>query len=122
TSLLDAPEPSTVRSLQAKVAAAITAETQRREQAGEPRLSVDDEHQLALSLIDRVVVDHLEHLLRSGAEIPVERDYDERLAAAVHATMFGAGELQELLDDPSVENININGCDEVWVTYADDPV
>jgi Flp pilus assembly CpaF family ATPase len=34
--------------------------------------------------------------------------------------MFGAGELQELLDDQAVENININGCDEVWVTYAGD--
>jgi Flp pilus assembly CpaF family ATPase len=33
--------------------------------------------------------------------------------------MYKAGELQELLDDPDVENIDINGCDEVWVTYAD---
>ena len=34
--------------------------------------------------------------------------------------MYGAGALQELLDDPDIENIDINGCDEVWVTYADD--
>ena len=34
--------------------------------------------------------------------------------------MFGAGELQDLLDDFDVENIDINGCDEMWVTYAAD--
>ena len=33
--------------------------------------------------------------------------------------MYGAGELDELLRDDQVENIDINGCDEVWVTYAD---
>ena len=33
--------------------------------------------------------------------------------------MYEAGEFQELLDDPDVENIDINGCDEVFVTYAD---
>ncbi|PZS32192.1 MAG: hypothetical protein DLM61_07290 [Pseudonocardiales bacterium] len=30
----------------------------------------------------------------------------------------GVGELQALLDDERVENIDINGCDEVWVSYA----
>ena len=45
--------------------------------------------------------------------------YDARLVEAIDAAMFGAGELQALLDDPDVENIDINGCDEVWVTYAD---
>ena len=28
--------------------------------------------------------------------------------------------MQDLLDDNDIENIDINGCDEVWVTYADD--
>ena len=110
--------PATVRALQARVAERLTAETQRRELHGEPRLTGEDEYQLALSLINRVVVDHLEEQLRAGADVPTDRRVDERLAAAVHAAMFGAGELQELLDDPDVENININGCDEVWVTYA----
>jgi pilus assembly protein CpaF len=114
-------DPQVVRALQTQVATAITGETQRRERSGEARLGADDEHQLALSLIGRVVAEHLEDQLRAGKEIPVDRGYDERLATAVYAAMFGAGELQELLDDATVENININGCDEVWVTYADDP-
>jgi pilus assembly protein CpaF len=118
TAPLASVEPRLIRTLQGRVAAAITVESQRRETRGEPPLQSEDEHQFALALIDRVVGEHLEHELRAGGELPADRGYDDRLATAVHAAMFGAGELQELLDDAAVENININGCDEVWVTYA----
>jgi Flp pilus assembly CpaF family ATPase len=114
-------DPQVVRSLQAQVAEMLTVEHQRREQRGEPRLTGEDEHQFALALIDRVIAEHLEQTVRDGGDLPTDRGYDQRLAASVHAAMFGAGELQELLDDQAVENININGCDEVWVTYAGDP-
>ncbi|HVV76559.1 MAG TPA: ATPase, T2SS/T4P/T4SS family [Mycobacteriales bacterium] len=114
-------DPRLVRSLQARVAEMLTIEHQRRERRGDPRLTGEDEHQLALALIDQVVADELEQSVRNGADLPADRGYDQRLAASVHAAMFGAGELQELLDDQAVENININGCDEVWVTYAGDP-
>jgi pilus assembly protein CpaF len=117
----DALDPTVVAAVQAQVAAAITAEAQRREARGEPPLAAEDEKQLAFALIDRTVGEHLDGLLRSGGQLATDRGYDERLAAAVHAAMFGAGELQELLDDDAVENININGCDEVWVTYAGEP-
>jgi pilus assembly protein CpaF len=113
-------ESGLVRILQGRVAESITAESQRRESCGDLPLPTEDEHQFALSLIDRVVSEHLERQLRSGGDVPTDRGYDDRLATAVHAAMFGAGELQELLDDNAVENININGCDEVWVTYAGD--
>ena len=33
--------------------------------------------------------------------------------------LFGMGQLQSLIDDPDVENIDINGCDRVWATFAD---
>ena len=52
-------------------------------------------------------------------ELP-DASYDQRLVEAIDAAMYRAGELQALLDDDQVENIDINGCDEVWVTYADD--
>jgi Flp pilus assembly CpaF family ATPase len=60
----------------------------------------------------------MRELLGGGFEVPVDAAYDQRLAEGVFAAMYGAGELQELLDDPDVENVDINGCDEVWVTYA----
>jgi Flp pilus assembly CpaF family ATPase len=33
--------------------------------------------------------------------------------------MFGLGRLQPLVDDPDVENIEVTGCDQVWLQYAD---
>jgi Flp pilus assembly CpaF family ATPase len=33
--------------------------------------------------------------------------------------LFGLGRLQRLLDDYEIENVNANGCDRVWVRYAD---
>nr|MDT0663716.1 ATPase, T2SS/T4P/T4SS family [Micromonospora sp. DSM 115978] len=37
----------------------------------------------------------------------------------LHSALFGVGRLQPLLDDPTVENIDINGCDRVFVSYSD---
>lgn len=42
-----------------------------------------------------------------------------QLAEAVMAALFGLGRLQPLIDDPNIENIEVNGCDEVWLCYAD---
>jgi Flp pilus assembly CpaF family ATPase len=37
----------------------------------------------------------------------------------VHAALFGVGRLQPLLEDPEIENIDVNGCDRVFIGYAD---
>ncbi len=44
---------------------------------------------------------------------------EEELARSVLDALFGLGRLQPLIDDSDVENIDINGCDRVWVTRAD---
>ncbi len=44
---------------------------------------------------------------------------EERMAQSILDALFGMGRLQALIDDPSIENIDINGCDGVWVTFAD---
>ena len=44
---------------------------------------------------------------------------EQRLAQDVLDALFGLGRLQSLIDDPAIENIDINGSDRVWVTYAD---
>lgn len=44
---------------------------------------------------------------------------ESRTSSAVMAAIFGAGRLQPLVDDPDVENIVVNGCDRVRVSYAD---
>ncbi|MEU7890644.1 CpaF/VirB11 family protein [Microbispora bryophytorum] len=42
-----------------------------------------------------------------------------RLVRAVEDERYGLGALQPLIADVAVQNIDINGCREVWVTYAD---
>jgi Flp pilus assembly CpaF family ATPase len=42
----------------------------------------------------------------------------DELAVAVHDQRYGMGPLTAYLRDPQVENVDINGCDQVWITYA----
>jgi Flp pilus assembly CpaF family ATPase len=42
----------------------------------------------------------------------------DRLASAVHDQRYGLGPLTMYMRDPQVENVDVNGCDQVWVTYA----
>jgi pilus assembly protein CpaF len=92
--------------------------TQReRRQAGQPPLSGQNEQQFARKLIADVVREYAERRLAVG-EAPLETDVEQELVDGVHARMYGAGRLQILLDDESIENIDINGCDEVWITRA----
>jgi Flp pilus assembly CpaF family ATPase len=42
----------------------------------------------------------------------------EALAQAAYDLRYDMGPLAPYLRDPHVENIDINGCDHVWVTYA----
>lgn len=111
------PNYRLVRQLQAQVADRMTEAKQRRERSGAP-LSAADERQLALSFARDAVTRHMQDLLASGQELP-DGSVDASLVEAIDAAMFGAGALQALLDDPEIENIDINGCDEVWVTRAD---
>ena len=48
---------------------------------------------------------------------PVETEMG--IAGAVMAALFGLGRLQPLVDDPDVENIEVDGHDQVWLSYAD---
>ena len=41
------------------------------------------------------------------------------MSAAVFASLFGLGRLQPYVDDPAVENIDVHGCEPVWLSYAD---
>jgi pilus assembly protein CpaF len=107
-----------VRRLQARVADKLTEHRQTRERAGQEPLSPADEQQLALSLARDVVGEHARSEVYEGRE-PPDPSVDRVLVESIYAAIFGAGQLQTLLDDPDVENIDINGCDEVWVTYAD---
>jgi pilus assembly protein CpaF len=85
--------------------------------AGARELAVADRRELARELaLTRLREVAAERLALGHA--PIESIEEQRLAQAVLDALFGLGRLQTLVDDPEIENIDVNGCDRVWVTYA----
>lgn len=68
-------------------------------------------------LADVLAARSVQRVLAGQPPWTVEEEYS--LADAVMAALFGLGRLQPLIDDPDVENIEVNGHDEVWLSYAD---
>lgn len=50
---------------------------------------------------------------------PVDHAEESRISDEVLAILFGLGPFERLLAEESVENVNVNGCDTVWITRAD---
>ena len=69
-------------------------------------------------LIAETLRSHADALITRGAGV-FDAAEERALASAVFDAMFGLGRLQPLVDDPDVENIEITGCDRVWLQYAD---
>lgn len=93
---------------------------QRREDAVNAIMPMtsEDERQFARAVIGRVLESHARTEIAAG-RTPPNITEEEGLSEGVHAALFGVGRLQPLLDDPMVENIDINGADRVFVGYAD---
>ena len=50
---------------------------------------------------------------------PLDATTEEHLEQVVFDALCGLGGFQPYLDDPLIENVNANGCDQVFVRYAD---
>ncbi|MGL5811287.1 MAG: CpaF family protein [Nocardioides sp.] len=111
-------DPQLVRTLRGQVADRLNQQRRSDEVAGRSPMSAEDERQFARSLIVQVLEDYARSEITIG-RTPPSADAEEALAAAINAALFGVGRLQPLLADPDVENIDINGCDRVFVGYAD---
>jgi Flp pilus assembly CpaF family ATPase len=95
------------------------AEQRRLDQASGIRaMSPEDERHYARAVIAQVLEEYVREEISQG-RAPLDAQSEEAYAAAVHAALFGVGRLQPLLDNPDIENIDINGCDQVFVGYAD---
>ncbi|MGE5132928.1 MAG: CpaF family protein [Gemmatimonadota bacterium] len=86
--------------------------------AGLAPMSGEDERQFARALIAQVLEDHARSEITAG-RAPLNAQEEEELASAIHAALFGVGRLQPLLEDQQIENIDVNGCDRVFIGYAD---
>jgi Flp pilus assembly CpaF family ATPase len=93
---------------------------QRRDDAVNalPPMTSEDERQYARAIIGRVIESYAREEISAGRP-PLSAEEEAEVTDGVHAALFGVGRLQPLLDDPEVENIDINGCDRVFVSYAD---
>jgi Flp pilus assembly CpaF family ATPase len=95
------------------------AEQRRIDQlSGLSAMTQADERQYARAVIGQVLAEHAHSEMTAGRRPPTAEE-EEALASGVHAALFGVGRLQPLLDDPDIENIDVNGCDRVFVSYAD---
>jgi pilus assembly protein CpaF len=82
--------------------------------AGIPPMSGEDERQFARALISQVLEEYARGEITAGRP-PLNAEDEEELAEAIHAALFGVGRLQPLLEDQQIENIDINGCDRVFL-------
>ena len=81
-------------------------------------LGIDDRRELARTLtlarLERLAAESV-----GAGDKPLGVTEEESVARAVLDALFGLGRLQSLIDRQDIENIDVNGCDCVWVTYAD---
>ncbi len=107
-----------IAGLRAEVLAVLSARQRELAAAGGAALSAEDEQALGRHLIAEALERRANEALRDRQAMLSAPEEDE-LSRAVFDALFRLNRLQRLLDDPSIENINANGCDRVWVRYAD---
>jgi pilus assembly protein CpaF len=101
-----------------EAAARLAAEASTAEQAGRARLNAAERAALCRRVIREVLDGEAARALAAGTP-PLGTDAEARLERAVFDALCGLGGFQPYLDDPLVENVNANGCDQVFVRYAD---
>jgi Flp pilus assembly CpaF family ATPase len=108
-----------VQRLRSTVADALRTERRNLAERGEAAMTGDEERELGRSLVlEALTAYRREQLLTGGAALPPAED-DAPLAEAVHAALFTLGRLQPLIEDPALNNIEINGHDRVWLYRTD---
>lgn len=113
-----AVDQALVRRLREEVADILARQRRDDAASGLPAMSGEDERQFARAVINRVLDAYARDEVSAGRTPPSHVD-EEDVAAGIHAALFGVGRLQPLLDDRDVENIDINGHDNVFVQYSD---
>ncbi|HET9732294.1 MAG TPA: ATPase, T2SS/T4P/T4SS family [Acidimicrobiales bacterium] len=112
------PDRELVERLRSKVLAGLSERRRSDEASGRAGLGGADEQAMGRALIAEALDAEARAALANGGAVRSAADDDE-LAQEVFDSLFRLGRLQRLLDDPSIENINANGADCVWVRYAD---
>ena len=85
------------------------------------RLAEASETGTALTVPDAITgaLDGYARQALRGGRPPLDADAEARIRRTLHDAFVGVGGLQALLDDPTIETINISGHDNVWVQRRD---
>jgi Flp pilus assembly CpaF family ATPase len=100
------------------VGEAVSAEINRREVDGLEPMDGPDERRFARSVLRKELRRRNEELLAAGRE-PLAHDAEEGLIDETLNAVFGFGELERWLQDPSVQDVHINGHDRVFIKTRD---
>ncbi|MEO7625662.1 MAG: CpaF family protein, partial [Nocardioides sp.] len=107
-----------VKRLQSELGRLRQKDVDRRRATNLPTLAGADARQHGKALVQRVVGAYESDQVESGADA-LTWEARQDLVEALESRLFGAGSLQALLDDENVENVDINGFQNVYVEYAD---
>jgi Flp pilus assembly CpaF family ATPase len=66
----------------------------------------------------RDVLDEEAEAALAGGRPPLDPAAEQQVADRIYADLWGLGGFQPYLDDPHVESVNANGCDQVFVQYS----
>ncbi len=105
-----APQPAETAALES-LRATVAARLKAAAEGSAPAAEVD-------AVIQQELDHHARQAIRAGAQ-PLDPDAEARVRQALHDAFTGAGGLEALLNDPTIETINIDGHDNVFVIRRD---
>jgi pilus assembly protein CpaF len=109
--------PEVVAQVRSQVLARLEEHRHAQRDQGHAASTVEEEA-LGRQLISDALEGVASESLAAGRDILSVSEEDE-IARGVFDALFRLHRLQRLLDDPTVENVNANGCDNVFVRYSD---
>ncbi|MGP4115282.1 CpaF family protein [Streptomyces sp. 4N509B] len=86
--------------------------------SGQPRPAREEQKAEAVAFLADAAEEYAGQQLTRGQPVLGAAE-EQRVITAVINDVFGLGGLHPLLAHQEIENININGCDQVFVRYAD---
>ncbi|MFY1632352.1 CpaF family protein [Solwaraspora sp. WMMB335] len=114
----EASEAAVVRRVRREVAERLTWDTRAHETATGSPMPAGDRAATTRQLIAEVLDAYATEEMNAGRP-PLRPDVESRVGRAVADMLLGAGGLQPLLNDRRIEEVNANGCDQVFVRYSD---
>ncbi|MET7820476.1 CpaF family protein [Micromonospora zamorensis] len=111
-------ETPVVRRVRRDVAERLTRATRAHETATGTPMSADERAGTTRRLVTEALDAYATAEMNAGRP-PLRPDVESRVGRAVADMLLGAGGLQPLLNDERIEEVHANGCNQVFVRYAD---